>query len=137
MLPSRSTQPSVPISRDDALVVARLLGLMRVVVGVAALAAPRLLARMLLLDRDVADASTLLVRMFGVRDAVLGVGALLADGEVEQAWVRAGALSDAADALAITTDRSRLRSTARILVGLSAAGAAGTALLCAARLRDT
>ncbi len=51
-----------------------------------------------------------LARSFGIRDIVLGVGALrsLAEPEPDASWVRMGAIADTADAVAAVVWRSEL-----------------------------
>src|SRR5262245_56514180 len=72
----------------------------RVVFGIVALVLPGVLAR-LVLGASSAH-SRVLMRMVGVRDLALGVGAItnLKEEKQDAEWVSMGALSDAGDMLA-------------------------------------
>lgn len=101
-------------------------GLSRVVVGFALLAAPRRIGHFVVGDaapeRDVRD----LLRLFGVRDGVLGLG-LLRSVERQNAatWLAASFTSDLADALVFA---ARYRRNRRRLDGLLVATAVAGAV---------
>lgn len=116
-------------ARTAALSTARI----RVAVGLALTLLPRT-AWSRLVGHEVGPASVLAVRMAGVRDLALGLGAVFAgrhDGAALRGWTEAGALADVGDAVAGLTS-SALPASRRILMPLSA-GAAAVAALKAAR----
>ena len=73
--------------------------------------------------------------MVGIRDVVLGVGAITSVKEETQdaEWVAMGALADAVDGLAMWLAPIGWRRVANALVG---AGAAIVGILCARQLAD-
>ena len=72
----------------------------RLIVGGATWAAPRFATRVMGLDIK-APAGAYWARLFGIRDAALGVGLLLAEeGDDRRRWRLLGIASDAADAVA-------------------------------------
>jgi hypothetical protein len=120
--------PSDP--RTIALVLAR----GRVVFGIVALVLPGALAR--LMFRASSGHSRALMRMVGIRDVALGVGAItnLKEQKQDAEWVSMGALSDGGDAIALllapTGWLTRLGSV------LFSASAAGLGIACARQLAD-
>ena len=72
---------------------------LRVVIGLAALIAPRLAGKLFGLDPEANPQSSYLARLFGVRDIALGVGALSTTGEARRKWVLIGIGVDATDAV--------------------------------------
>ena len=76
------------------------LAIARLVVGGSAFATPRLAGRAFGLDAVANPQSPYLARLFGVRDAALGVGILTSQGDARRQWLMIGAGCDAADALA-------------------------------------
>jgi uncharacterized protein DUF4267 len=72
---------------------------LRVIIGLAALLAPRLAARLFGLDPDANPQAAYLGRLFGVRDVALGVGALASNGAARRNWVLLGIGVDATDAV--------------------------------------
>jgi hypothetical protein len=79
---------------------ARLLGLLRIVVGSTLFLAPRLSGRTWTGEQTESTTADLAVRGMGARDAALGIGLLIAlerDAPV-RGWLEAGVLSDSADA---------------------------------------
>lgn len=84
---------------------AKLFAAGRVAVGAAVLARPAVLTRGLGVDSATGQRVVWLVRMFGVRDLVVGAGSLyaLARRTGTGPWLLAGAASDAVDAAAMTT----------------------------------
>jgi hypothetical protein len=115
--------------RTIAIVVARA----RVVIGLIALVLPGVLAR-LMLGSSSAHARALL-RMVGIRDVALGVGAITSLKEQTQdaEWVSMGALSDGGDAVALLIAPIGFR---RVTSGLFAAGAAALGLALGRQLAD-
>jgi uncharacterized protein YjeT (DUF2065 family) len=115
--------------RTVALVLAR----GRVIFGIAALLVPGLLARVVL-GTSTAPSRALL-RMVGIRDVALGVGAItnLKEANQDAEWVSMGALSDGGDAVAMVLGT---RGSRRVANGLFAAGAAAVGLWCARELAD-
>jgi hypothetical protein len=118
---------------------ARLIGVGRVTIGVAFLAAPVASVRILGLDATTAKRITFLARMTAARDLGLGAGTLAGGGgPASAAWLAAGALADAADAVAIVGARragvARGVPAAAIAAGAAASAVAG--LWAAQQLRD-
>jgi hypothetical protein len=108
--------------------VVRVLAVGRVAVGVVAFVAPRHAATMLFGREADSPALRAVTRSFAARDLVLGLGTLRAlDQDVDAAgWARAGAASDAADAvIAIASARGLTRW--RALAGAASAVVAATA----------
>lgn len=78
----------------------RLLNGSRVAVGVAALAAPGMAFRGAGLDPRTNPQIPFMTRMFGVRDLVIGAGALTTDGAERRRWLQAALVADVVDAVA-------------------------------------
>ncbi|MCW2984783.1 MAG: hypothetical protein JWR63_2353 [Conexibacter sp.] len=76
------------------------LAIARLAVGGSAFAAPRLTGRAFGLDADANPQAPYLARLFGARDAALGIGILTSRGDAQRQWLMIGAGCDAADALA-------------------------------------
>src|SRR2546430_15646143 len=72
----------------------------RMVVGGGAWLAPNLSGRMFGLDPEGNPQLSYVGRLFGVRDAVLGLGVLRSSRKQKDAWVAAGLACDAADVAA-------------------------------------
>ena len=92
---------------DDRLI-ARLVAAGRVLFGLACIAAPKQI-----LGRFAPEANGPMlwwIRAFGVRDAVLGSGALISlnEDEPDPAWVRFGAIADTGDAAIVLACRKEL-----------------------------
>ena len=85
------------ITRDRA---RKTLGIIRLVNGVAALFAPRLVAKILGVDPDKSPAVLYVLRMFGVRTAIIGAELLMAEGEELDKAVRTGIAIHASDTIA-------------------------------------
>ncbi|MGH8976546.1 MAG: hypothetical protein ACRDV7_00620 [Acidimicrobiia bacterium] len=115
--------------RTIAILVARA----RVVIGLIALVLPGVLAR-LMLGSSSAHARVML-RMVGIRDVALGVGAITSLKEQTQdaEWVSMGALSDGGDAVALLIAPTSFR---RVTSGLVAAGASALGLALSRQLAD-
>lgn len=109
----------------------------RLGVGLLMILAPRALMRRLF---GVEGASAGVVgRMLGVRDALLGAGALAAGDEDParlRAWLTYGAIADAVDALAHLIAYRRLPRRVRFVSLVSAASGAATGAYLASRLED-
>ena len=92
----------------DDLLIARLVAAGRVLFGTLCLAIPRVI-----LGKHAKDASGPLiwmVRAFGIRDVVLGAGALVSlnEDDPDTSWVKFGAIADTADAVAAVSFRNEL-----------------------------
>jgi len=119
-----------------AVVVARAISYGRVGAGLALLVAPRpIIGLWLGTARDDANVA-LLARTFGVRDALIGLGAVLAQrqGQPLRYWIRAGAVSDAADAVVSLAAFARNPNPLRFLIAAVSAGSAITLAWCASRV---
>jgi hypothetical protein len=73
---------------------------LRMAVGVASWATPRLAGKLFGLDAGANPQSPYLARLFGARDLALAWGALGAEGNARRQWLVAGLACDAADTLA-------------------------------------
>lgn len=91
--------PELPGLRDRALILAR----GRIVAGLVLLLVPGLAVRLLFGRHASTPATRALARMMGIRDVVLGVGAVTTVKEhtLDAEWVSGGALADAVDGLAM------------------------------------
>ena len=112
--------------------IAALAGL-RAVVGVSAWAAPDFSGRLFGLDPDANPQASYLGRLFGVRDLVLGVGTLRAEGDARKLWLQAGIVCDAADAAASLLGRrngtlSTFSGVGTAVIALAAVGMGVAAL---------
>lgn len=118
-----------------ALLLVQGIALARVGIGVVATAAPHAAARFQFGSAPATQAMT--VRMLGVRDLTLGVGALLAIRHGTAAardWAHAGALVDAVDAAAFVRAGRRSSVRGRRLTTLVAAASAAFSTWAAGRL---
>ena len=115
--------------RTIALVLAR----GRVVFGLLSLVVPGLVAKLVLGANS--PHSRALLRMVGIRDVALGVGAItsLKEGTQDAEWVAMGALADAGDSLAMWLAPIGWRRFANALFAKSMAI---VGLLCARQLAD-
>ena len=116
---------------DDA-AVALCLARVRIALGVAALVAPRLVARVMGAGRTPTAAASLLARMLGGRDIALGLGTVVAldRGKPVRGWLEGSALADAVDCVACLLDRAELpQNVGRATVSLSGASAVAGILL--------
>jgi hypothetical protein len=111
----------------------KLLTVLRFIIGGSAWLAPRMSGRLFGLDVDANPQAPYLGRLFGVRDAVLGVGLVSTSGDARRLWWRVGIACDVADlAAGLLAGRAReLPRGATALVSVTAATAAalGTAAL--------
>jgi hypothetical protein len=107
----------------------------RVLAGAAFVAAPGLVARAWVGDDARGSGARALAQALGARDALIGVGALLAlgGGRPVRPWLQMGAVADAADA-AITLARfGKLHPVGRVAV----ATVAGVSSVAFFRLADS
>jgi hypothetical protein len=108
----------------------------RAINGLVMLAAPGLVGRVLFGEAGGHPVSRALVRLVGVRDLVLGVGAIttLKEHTMDAEWVGMGALADAVDGVvALITPGLPARTR---LVSLVGGGAAISGLMAARALAD-
>jgi hypothetical protein len=107
----------------------------RLALGTAFVVAPGTLVR--LWTGETAPADTLLARGLGIRDALLGAGALLALVERQPArrWIQAGALSDAVDAAITLAAVERIPRNRRLVFASVASAAAATFAALSVRVR--
>jgi hypothetical protein len=119
-------------NRQVALILAR----GRAVLGLVALAVPGVVSRLWLGAGAATPHGKALTRALGVRDVVLGVGALNAVKEDTQGpeWLSMGAVADGVDAIVSLTLRGTPRRTR--LVALLAAGGAVAGLKLSRDLAD-
>jgi hypothetical protein len=111
------------------------LGALRLAIGTASWATPRLAGKTFGLDAAANPQSPYLARLFGVRDIALGYGLLTTTGETRKQWLAIGAACDVADALAGVAGArgGYLPKVTSALVTVTAVAAAG---LGVAALRD-
>ncbi len=123
----------------DARALARQLAIGRVAIGGALVLAPGLAARGWIGDVSGTPGARALARGFGMRDVVIGAGALKALSAEESAvdWMLASALADAADLAATLIAGRALPPLGRVgIVALAGTGAA-LSLVAARRLQAT
>jgi len=120
----------------DAKELAQLLSLGRIVIGAAAVLAPRRFARAWTGERSEAAVSVIATRGLGARDIALGLGTLRAlDGEGPvRPWLEAQALADASDTVSTLSVFGQLPPLRRILGLATAAGACYIGLRLASEL---
>jgi hypothetical protein len=110
----------------------------RIVAGTALLAAPRVAGRVWI-GEDAGRAGTMVfAQALGARDALIGLGTLLAlrEGQSPRWWLLAGAASDAVDALATLREIAGVPRWRRLLVATMAGGGALGYTWLAARSDD-
>lgn len=110
----------------------RLLNGSRVLVGIAAVAAPGQVFRGAGLTSRRNPQLPFVTRMFGVRDFVLGAGALGTSGEERRRWLQASVVADVVDLLAAVAGQRAGYLATRDAVMLALSAATGTALGIAA-----
>jgi hypothetical protein len=120
----------------DAKELAQLLSLGRIVIGAAAVLAPRRFTRAWTGERSEAAVSVIATRGLGARDIALGLGTLRAlDGEGPvRPWLEAQALADASDTVSTLSVFGQLPPLRRILGLATAAGACYIGLRLASEL---
>jgi hypothetical protein len=111
------------------------LAIARVAVGASSFATPRLAGRAFGLDTDANPQAPYLARLFGARDAALGIGILVSRGDARRQWLMIGAGCDAADALASLAG-GRAGYLPKATAALLTATAFGGIVLGALALRD-
>jgi hypothetical protein len=118
--------------RRFALVIAR----GRAVNGLVMLAVPGLVGRVVFGKTGAEPAVRALLRLVGVRDLVLGIGAIttLKERTMDAEWVGMGAVADAVDGVVSLATPGLLRRSR--LVALVGSGAAGVGLLASRALAD-
>jgi hypothetical protein len=111
----------------------KLLTVLRFVIGGSSWVAPRTAGRVFGLDVDANPQAPYLGRLFGVRDAVLGVGLLSTRGDARRLWWQVGIACDVADlAAGLLAGRARelpRGATAMVSAAAATAAALGTAAL--------
>ena len=96
----------------------------RIAIGIGALVAPRLIAKLFGFDPEKNPQSSYFARLFGIRDIVLGVGTLRTTGPSRRLWWQLGIATDATDvASAVLGHKDGSMST------VTTALAAGTAAM--------
>ncbi|HUI48678.1 MAG TPA: hypothetical protein VL119_08275 [Acidimicrobiia bacterium] len=116
--------------------VALILARARAVNGLVLLVLPGLVGRVLFGRAGAQPTTRALLRIVGVRDLVLGVGAIttLKEGTMDAEWVGMGAVADAVDGVvSLVTPGLLLRSR---VVSFAGGGAAAIGLLAARALAD-
>ena len=114
-------------ARLDAAQVSRAMAAVRLGIGAIGLLAPgRLAWRLFLQDKQIDEATALVLRAAAARDLALGLGATLVakrGPEPLRGWMLAAALVDCCDALAMAKSKSAspaARASAAVVGGLSA-----------------
>ena len=112
--------------------VALSLARLRIAIGVAAVAAPRLAARIMGGKRAAEGIAPLFARMLGARDIALGLGTVIAldRGKPVRGWLEGAALSDSVDCVACLLAREQMSpGVAGAAGGLGGVAAAAGILL--------
>ena len=109
----------------------KVLGALRLVIGIGAWVAPDASGRLFGLDPRRNPQARYVGRLFGVRDAALGVGLLTTDGDARRRWWQLGVVCDLFDAAAgvlagrkgdlATPAAAMVTSTALMAAGIGAA----------------
>ncbi|MEX0659538.1 MAG: hypothetical protein WD080_10430 [Egibacteraceae bacterium] len=126
------------LADEEPSVVARLIGQVRIAIGVVVLLAPRAATRRFLRAEDAAPDALTAWRMAGVRDVALGLGTVMAARKASpslRGWVEASALADAGDVYAFSRDGA-FYPVLRAAAGLTAGALAGVGIWTARRLGD-
>jgi hypothetical protein len=87
------------MSMERQQIVKQLAG-MRLAVGAGSWLTPRVSGKLFGLDASDNPQAPYIARLFGVRDAALGIGALSSSGEAQQQWLTLGLACDVADTAA-------------------------------------
>jgi hypothetical protein len=113
----------------------RTLTMLRFIVGGGTWLAPRTAGRIFGLDVDANPQASYVGRLFGVRDAILGVGLAATSGDARRLWWRVGVACDLADVVAGVLGRRSgdlpARSAAMLTGTAIAAASLGAAALAA------
>jgi hypothetical protein len=107
----------------------------RLAIGVASWAMPRLAGRLFGLDSKANPQAPYLARLFGVRDIALAWGTLGSEGDTQRQWLMAGLACDVADTVAGVAG-GRGGYLPKVTSALVSATALSAALLGAAALRE-
>jgi hypothetical protein len=100
----------------------------RLIIGLGSWLTPRISGRMFGLDVPGNEQAPYLARLFGVRDAMLGIGLSQSPREQQRQWLQVGLACDVADAVAAIAGGKRGYLSAPVALYL------GTAALSAAAL---
>jgi hypothetical protein len=113
----------------------RNVSLFRILVGATSWLAPNLAGRLFGLDPSSNPQAPYIARLFGVRDLVLGAGALQTSGQPQRQLIQLGLMCDVADAAAGLLGRRAgyLNPVATVLV---TGGAVAAAAMSAAALNE-
>jgi len=108
----------------------RNLVVLRIVVGLSSWLTPRLAGKLFGLDPDGNPQAPYLARLFGVRDIVLGVGALQSSGAAQKQWLQLGIACDVADTAAsfLAGRNGTLPKSAAVMTGVAAVAATAMGL---------
>ena len=111
------------------------LSLGRIAVGAAAVATPELVAKNLGLDPIAHPQVSYLTRLFGLREAALGLATLIAGGRSRKGTIALGVLVDAGDAATsyLAMQDGAISRKAGLTLLVPAAGAVGSGLLALVR----
>src|SRR5262245_8950164 len=103
----------------------------RIIIGIGSWAAPRLVERAFGIDPDANPAAGYPLRLFAVRDLVLGLFVLNTSGAERKRWLQAGLACDLVDiaAAGVSAKEGSLRPSAALFGGAAAVGAAALGLL--------
>ena len=116
----------------------RTLVAIRLTLGTGAWVAPRFTLVMFGLDPDRNPEAVYATRLFGVRNAALGVGLLASEGDDRRLWWKVGIVCDLADIAAalVSARKGRIPGDTRTVVILSGAGLAAIGLGVSALAED-
>ena len=120
----------------DPRLLVRILAVGRIVVGAACVLAPDQIAPGWIGKAGRKPEAQYLLRIFGVRDLVMGAGTLasLGDPAAARRWILGGAASDAVDLAATVAARDHLPAAAVAATVAAASGAIAVSLGAAAAL---
>ena len=103
----------------------------RIVIGIGSWAVPRLVERAFGIDAGANPAAGYPMRLFAVRDLILGLGALNTSGDERKRWLQAGLACDLADiaAAGVSAKDGSLPPGAALFGGAAAVSGAALGLL--------
>lgn len=107
----------------------------RLALGTSAWFAPRFTLVMFGLDPERNPETAYATRLFGVRNATLGVGLLASEGDDRRLWWKVGIVCDVAAAL-LSAREGRIPGDTRTVVTLAGAGVVAVALAVSALAAD-
>jgi hypothetical protein len=122
------------VSEDQVI---RTFAALRIAVGAGAWLAPRLSARLLGMEEENSPQAAYLMRLFGVRDAALGVGLMASAKGQRPSWLRTAIGCDLADGAASLLATRRGELTGHAGAAATGAGLAGAALGAVILQRET